>query len=74
MDFPPSVSSSRMGRPPLKVKVTTIRLPEGVDERIDALVGPHRRAQFIREAVMKELRLKEKTAAARKAKASKVQR
>jgi len=40
-----------MGRPPLGVKVTAIRLtPEALD-RIDLLVGPQKRAQFIRDAV-----------------------
>lgn len=50
-----SVNRPRMGRPPLGVKVTAVRLtPEALD-RIDALVGPQRRAQFIREAVEAEL-------------------
>ena len=39
----------------MKVKPTLVRLPEGVAERIDALVGEGRRAQFIREAVEREL-------------------
>lgn len=44
-----------MGRPSLKVKAIVVRLPEGVPERIDALVGKYQRAKFIREAVEKEL-------------------
>ena len=48
-----------MGRPPLRVKATTVRLPDGMSERIDGLVGPNRRAEFIRSAVMKELRRSE---------------
>ncbi len=44
-----------MGRPPLKVKPTTVRLPEGIGERIDALAGPNRRATFIRDAVVAEV-------------------
>ncbi|MDL2401292.1 ribbon-helix-helix domain-containing protein [Rhizobium mayense] len=54
-NFPISVSSRRMGRPPLKVKPTLVRLPEGMAERIDALVGKNNRADFIRTAVEKEL-------------------
>lgn len=44
-----------MGRPPLKVKPILVRLPEGVPERIDALVGKNKRAEFIRKAVEIEL-------------------
>lgn len=48
-----------MGRPPLNVKTMNVRLPEGVPERIDALVGSRRRAEFIREAVLSELERRE---------------
>jgi len=48
-----------MGRPSLKVKPLLVRLPEGMAERIDALVGKHKRAQFIREALEKELQARE---------------
>lgn len=44
-----------MGRPPLGVKTTVIRLPEGLAERIDHLIGPNRRAKFIREVVVREV-------------------
>lgn len=44
-----------MGRPPLNVKSTNIRLPEGLGERIDKLVGPQRRAAFIREVLEREV-------------------
>ena len=44
-----------MGRPPLGVKSTQVRLPEGLGERIDALVGRKRRAAFIREVVEREV-------------------
>ncbi|MCP1472384.1 metal-responsive CopG/Arc/MetJ family transcriptional regulator [Sphingobium sp. OAS761] len=44
-----------MGRPPLGVKTTVVRLPEGLAERIDDLIGPNRRAQFIRKLVEKEV-------------------
>lgn len=48
-------SAARMGRPPLGIISTTVRLPRTVLDQIDALLGPHRRAQFIREAVEAEL-------------------
>jgi Arc/MetJ-type ribon-helix-helix transcriptional regulator len=48
-----------MGRPPLRVKKTTVRLPEGVAERIDALVGAQRRAKFLREAAQEKLEREE---------------
>lgn len=48
------------GRPSLGLKDTRVRLPEGVGERIDALMGgPNRRAEFIREAVEVELERRE---------------
>ena len=49
-----------MGRPPLGVKSTVVRLPEGLGERIDALVGRQRRAAFIREVVEREVERQEK--------------
>lgn len=50
-----------MGRPPLKVKTTVVRLPEGMGERIDNLVGQKRRAAFIRDVVEREVeRLEQK--------------
>ena len=48
-----------MGRPPLKVKPILVRLPEGMPERIDALVGKNKRAEFIRQAVEAELAKRE---------------
>lgn len=44
-----------MGRPPLGVKETKVRLPEDARRRIVALVGQNRMAEFIREAVEAEL-------------------
>jgi predicted DNA-binding protein len=44
-----------MGRPPLNVKSTNIRLPEGLGERIDKLVGRQRRAAFIRDVLAREV-------------------
>jgi hypothetical protein len=54
-----SVSEPRMGRPPLGVKPTLVRLSPDAVIRIEALVGPHRRAEFIREAVENELKRRE---------------
>ena len=48
------------------VKATLVRLPEDTGARIDALVGPHRRAVFIREAVENAVRIAEITATHRK--------
>lgn len=48
-----------MGRPPLQVRKTTVRLPEDVFERITALVGDRRMAEFIRDAVVSELERRE---------------
>ena len=50
----------RMGRPPLGNKPTQIRLPEEVRERIRELVGEKGMAAFIREAVERELKRREK--------------
>lgn len=54
-----TVKVRRGGRPLLNVKPTLVRLPEGVPERIDALLGPNRRAEFIREATVAELERRE---------------
>lgn len=50
-----------MGRPPMQVKPTVIRLSVEAIERIEALVGKNRMAEFIREAVEKELKRRERT-------------
>lgn len=55
-----SATTPRMGRPKMDVKPTLVRLPDGTPERIDAVAGPNKRAEFIREAVEKELRRREK--------------
>lgn len=49
-----------MGRPPLGMKPTTVRLPVETIQKIEALVGNRRVASFIREAVENELRRREK--------------
>jgi predicted DNA-binding protein len=59
MNLPISASSGRMGRPPLNVKPTVVRLSEETLKRIEALVGKNRMAQFIREAVERELKRRE---------------
>lgn len=50
----------RMGRPPLNVKPTIVRLTEDMRRRIEALVGPNQMAAFIREAVAREVERREK--------------
>lgn len=52
---PKPKSTARMGRPPLNLKPLLVRLPDGLAERIDALVGKNRRAEFIRDAVLRAL-------------------
>jgi predicted DNA-binding protein len=42
------------------VQSTVIRLPKGLGGRIDALVGPQRRAAFIRDLVEREVERLEK--------------
>lgn len=61
MQFPISASPGRMGRPPMNVKPTVVRLGEGVPERIDAVLEPkEKRADLIRQAVDRELDRREK--------------
>lgn len=54
-DFPISDTSGRMGRPPMNVKPTVVRLSQEALDRIEKVAGPNRRAAFIREAVDNEL-------------------
>ena len=61
-DFPVALSGQRMGRPPLNVKPTMVRLSDEVRQRIKALVGPQRMSAFIREAIEAELARREKKA------------
>ena len=49
-------SDDGMGRPPLGMKATTIRLSVDTIRRIEAQVGNRQLAKFIREAVERELR------------------
>ncbi|MBB2164619.1 hypothetical protein HLH36_18705 [Gluconacetobacter aggeris] len=48
-----------MGRPPLNFRSTNVRLPNVLRERIEALVGPRRMAEFIRRAIESELERQE---------------
>lgn len=59
---PIAVSASRMGRPPLGVKPTTVRLPVETIERIEALAGKQKVAGFIRDAVVEKLERDDNTA------------
>lgn len=52
----------RMGRPPLHVKETKVRLTADQRRRIEALVGANRMAAFIRQAVENELARQERQA------------
>lgn len=45
-----------MGRPKMDVKPTIVRLPEGVAEQIDAIAGKGNRADFIRQAIEREIK------------------
>jgi hypothetical protein len=49
-----------VGRPPLNIRPITIRLSSERLKRIEALVGKRRIAEFIREAVERELKRREK--------------
>jgi hypothetical protein len=56
--FPIAKSSgkqTRMGRPPLNLKTTVIRLSADTIARIEAVVGKNRMSQFMREAAEAEL-------------------
>lgn len=44
------------GRPDMNVRPTVVRLPAGVAEQIDKIAGKGRRAEFIRDAIERELR------------------
>jgi len=60
MNQPGAVRALDMGRPPLNVKPTLVRLSVDAIERIEALVGENRMAEFIREAVERELKRRER--------------
>lgn len=58
--YPVPVIPRRMGRPPLGVKSTNVRLSEDDRERIRDLVGDSGMASFIREAIAEKLRREER--------------
>lgn len=58
-DFPISDTGAQMGRPPLNVKPVLVRMSQEAIDRIEGLVGRNKRAEFIREAVEKELKRRE---------------
>jgi hypothetical protein len=60
MGYPMSAIPGRMGRPPLNMKATVVRLSKEALERIEALVGKQKMAEFIREAVEHELKRRER--------------
>ena len=50
----------RMGRPPLGVRATTIRVTEGIDRRIARVLEPREKlAAFARKAILAELERRE---------------
>lgn len=55
-----TANSRRMGRPPLGIRSTNVRISEEVRKRIRVLVGDKGMAQFIREAIDHELEVREK--------------
>lgn len=53
-----------MGRPAMNVKATVVRLPQGMDDRIDAVLQDgEKRADLIRAAVERELKRRERVMA-----------
>ncbi len=60
--IPGTVTRPRIGRPPLNVKETKVRLTDEQRERIEALAGPNRMSIFIREAIDEKLARDEKAA------------
>ena len=68
-ELPISVMSSRMGRPILNVTPTVVRLTEPTRQRIVAVAGPRRMAEFIRAAIEEKLLRCERKAAKQRGKA-----
>lgn len=58
-DLPISDTGAQMGRPPLNVKPTVVRLTQEALDRIERVAGPNKRSEFIREAVENELARRE---------------
>jgi len=51
---------ARMGRPPLGVRATNVRLTEDQHSRIEAIAGAQGKAKYIRDAVEEKLARDEK--------------
>lgn len=50
----------KMGRPPLGVEKTTVRLPKKIGARIDAVLhGREKRADVIRQGLLREIERRE---------------
>lgn len=49
-----------VGRPSMNLTPVLVRLRKGIPERIDAMVGKQKRAEFIRDAVERELERRER--------------
>ena len=45
----------------MNVKPILVRLPEGTAEKIDEIAGKNRRAEFIREAIEREIKRRERS-------------
>ncbi len=51
-----------MGRPAMNLKATVVRLPQGADDRIDAVLeDKEKRSDLIREAVEREIKRRERS-------------
>jgi metal-responsive CopG/Arc/MetJ family transcriptional regulator len=55
MSDAPSPTKPSVGRKPFAEEKMTVRFKAGAFARIDAVAGKNRRAEFIRDAVEKEL-------------------
>lgn len=60
MDSLIAAKAHRMGRPPLGVRATKVRLTDDQLRRIDQLVGSRRMAAWIRSAIDRELERQER--------------
>jgi len=61
MELPISGNRGRMGRPPMNVTPTVVRLPDDMPERIDAVLEPkEKRADLIRTAIDREIKRRER--------------
>lgn len=60
MDSLIAAKAHRMGRPPLGVRATKVRLTDDQLRRIDQLVGSRRMAAWIRDAIDRELERQER--------------